>query len=162
MTKAEIDARIDALICQDIAQIDVSAPPAIEGLTVFSDVARLNGSILLANGAGPHPTVALLHGFPGNERNLDLAHVLRRAGYNVVYFSFRGMWGSEGRFSFANVVEDTSAVVKHLRDHASSLRVDPDQIYLIGHSMGGLRHCTPLLRTTGLRALRALQPQILH
>jgi hypothetical protein len=25
------------------------------------------------NVVGPHPTVLLLHGFPGNEKNLDLA-----------------------------------------------------------------------------------------
>jgi hypothetical protein len=30
--------------------------------------------IYIASGAGPHPTVLMLHGFPGNEKNLDLAH----------------------------------------------------------------------------------------
>lgn len=46
---------------------------------------RLNGIVYLANGAGPHPTVVLLHGFPGNEKNLDLAQALRRDGFNVLF-----------------------------------------------------------------------------
>src|SRR4029453_8317257 len=45
---------------------------------------RINGFVYLASGDGPHPTVVLLHGLPGNERNLDLAQAMRRAGANVV------------------------------------------------------------------------------
>ena len=33
----------------------------------------LNAFVYVASGPGPHPMVVLLHGFPGNERNLDLA-----------------------------------------------------------------------------------------
>lgn len=38
--------------------------------------------IYIASGAGPHPTVLMLHGFPSNEKNLDLttAYWLRRWG----------------------------------------------------------------------------------
>ena len=50
----------------------------------------LAGMMLGANGQGPHPTIVLLHGFPGNEKNLDLAQSLRRAGYNVLFFHYRG------------------------------------------------------------------------
>ena len=53
----------------------------------------------------------LLHGFPGNERNLDLAQALRRAGWNAVFFHYRGSWGSDGDFSFGHVLEDVAAVV---------------------------------------------------
>jgi dipeptidyl aminopeptidase/acylaminoacyl peptidase len=100
---------------------------------------RLNGIIYLAQGKGPHPTVLLLHGLPGNERNLDLAQILRRAGWNVVFFHYRGAWGSEGLFSFTNCVEDVGNVLRILRrpEMQKKLRMDGERIVLIGHSMGG-------------------------
>ncbi len=100
---------------------------------------QLNALMYLAAGAGQHPTVVLLHGFPGNERNLDLAQTMRRAGYNVLYFNYRGSWGTPGQFSFTHCIEDTQAALAFLRDPANEakLRVDPDKLILIGHSMGG-------------------------
>jgi len=38
--------------------------------------------------------VVLLHGYPGNERNLDLAQARRRDGWDIVFFHYRGAWGS--------------------------------------------------------------------
>jgi hypothetical protein len=64
------------------------------------------GLIYEAPGVGPHPTALVLHGFPGNERNLDLAQAIRRAGWNAVFFHYRGAWGSEGSFGFVHVLED--------------------------------------------------------
>ena len=92
-----------------------------------------------AQGAGPHPTVILLHGYPGVERNLDLAQAMRRAGINVLYFNYRGSWGSSGTFSFANAQEDVLSAIGYLRtpDVALRLRIDPTRIALVGHSMGG-------------------------
>ena len=46
------------------------------------------------------PVVILCHGMPGQDKNLDLAHALRRAGYFAVTFSYRGVWGSHGEYSF--------------------------------------------------------------
>jgi pimeloyl-ACP methyl ester carboxylesterase len=62
----------------------------------------MNALVYVAAGAGPHPAVILLHGFPGNERNLDLAQDMRRAGWDVLYFNYRGSWGTLGDFSFAH------------------------------------------------------------
>jgi len=99
----------------------------------------LNAIAYLAEGAGPHPVVLLLHGFPGNEKNLDLAQAIRRDGWDVVYFDYRGSWGSPGDFSFTHSIEDTQSAIAYLRDpdHAKKLRSDPANIVLIGHSMGG-------------------------
>ena len=81
-------------VSQDPQSIDAANPPAIVEVNFKSQGKRLNGVVYLANGAGPHPTVVLLHGFPGNEKNLDLAQALRRDGFNVLFFHYRGAWGS--------------------------------------------------------------------
>ena len=115
-----------------------------EGTAFASGGSRMNGVLYEAAGRGPHPTVILLHGFPGNERNLDLAHALRRAGYDVVFFHYRGTWGSGGSFSFANVLEDVGAVIDQVREpeFAQAHRIDPGRIALVGHSMGGFAALT--------------------
>ncbi len=90
-------------------------------------------------GAGPHPTLVICHGLPGNEKNLDLAQAVRRAGWNAVTFNYRGSWGSPGTFRFAHNLQDADAVLAYLRDpaNASKLGVDPKRIAIAGHSMGG-------------------------
>jgi len=114
-------------------------PAAFETFQLPSHGALLNALMYVAAGPGPHPTVLLLHGFPGNERNLDIAQTLRRSGYDVLYFNYRGSWGSPGDFSFTHSIEDTQAAIAYLRDpaNAKKLRVDPNNLILIGHSMGG-------------------------
>ena len=124
-------------VSMDLAQTDEVHRPAMRELAFKSDGASLNGQFFLANGAGPHPTVVLLHGFPGNEKNLDLAQTLRRSGFNVLFFHYRGAWGSEGDFSFSNVLEDVTNAVEFVRTEADEYRVDPSKVILIGHSMGG-------------------------
>jgi alpha/beta superfamily hydrolase len=117
---------------------DRAFPPAMDELSFQSGDARLNGFIYLAQGKSPHPTVVLLHGYPGNERNLDLAQALRRAGMNVLYFNYRGSWGSGGEFSFANAQADVATAVRWLRspEISAKYRIDPQRIALVGHSMG--------------------------
>lgn len=118
---------------------DTTYPAAMETFQIPSHGAMLNALAYIAEGAGPHPVVLLLHGFPGNEKNLDLAQAIRRDGWDVVYFDYRGSWGSPGDFSFAHSIEDTQSAIAYLRDaaHAKKLRSDPAYIVLIGHSMGG-------------------------
>ncbi len=118
---------------------DKAFPAAMQTVQVPSHDALLNGLVYIASGPGLHPVVILLHGFPGNERNLDLAQSIRRAGWDVLFFNYRGSWGSPGAFSFAHSLEDTAAAIAWLRDPAvaTRLRSDPAKIVLIGHSMGG-------------------------
>jgi uncharacterized protein len=99
----------------------------------------MNGLFYLAGGAGPHPTIVLLHGFPGNEQNLDLAQAIRRAGWNVLTLHYRGSWGSPGDFSITHVIEDADAALAFVRqpDIASRYGIDTQRIVLGGHSMGG-------------------------
>ena len=118
---------------------DKQHPAVMETFQLPSHGAQLNALVYVAAGAGPHPVVVLLHGFPGNEKNLDLAQSIRRAGWDVLYFDYRGSWGSPGDFSFTHSTEDVAAALTYLRDpaNAAKLRADPGRIVLIGHSMGG-------------------------
>jgi uncharacterized protein len=131
-------AQIPAAITTDPTH-DTTNPAAFATFQIPSHGALLNAIAYIAPGSGPHPVVLLLHGFPGNEKNLDLAQTIRRAGWTVVYFDYRGSWGSPGSFSFTHSIEDTQSAIAYLRDpaNAKKLRADPSYIVLIGHSMGG-------------------------
>jgi pimeloyl-ACP methyl ester carboxylesterase len=130
--------QISAAITTDPVQ-DKSFPAAMQTFQIPSHGVMLNALAYVAEGAGPHPIVILLHGFPGNEKNLDLAQAIRRDGWDVVYFNYRGSWGSPGDFSFTHSIEDTQAAIAYLRDSANAkkLQADPGYIALVGHSMGG-------------------------
>lgn len=97
------------------------------------------GTAFVPPGKGPFPVLLFCHGMPGLERNLDLLHAVRRAGWVAVYFNVRGAWGSPGRYSFAGNLEDADAALAYLRDpaQAAKLRADPGRIVLGGHSFGG-------------------------
>ena len=119
---------------------DKVTPATMQSFQLPSHGSQLNALMYEAAGAGPHGTVILLHGFPGNEKNLDLAQAIRRDGWNVLYFDYRGSWGSPGAFSFQHSIEDAASALAYLRDpaNAARLRVNPNRIVLVGHSMGGM------------------------
>ena len=133
-----IPAPIPAAIFTDPAP-DKAHPPRMEVLHIPSGGVEINGVAYLAGGAGAHPTVVLMHGLPGNEKNLDLAQAIRRAGWNVLTFNYRGSWGSPGTYSFAGNLADARAVLDYARDpaNAATLRIDTRRLVLAGHSMGG-------------------------
>jgi diadenosine tetraphosphate (Ap4A) HIT family hydrolase len=119
---------------------DKDHPDAMAAFQLPSHGANINAVLYTASGVGPHPTMLLLHGFPGNEQNLDIAQAVRRAGWNVLTLHYRGSWGSEGKFSFAHCAEDAEAALAWLRDPANVARyaIDPARIVTAGHSMGGM------------------------
>jgi len=116
-----------------------SGAPSMDAIAILSHGARLNGLIYRAAGEGPHAVAVFFHGFPGNEKNLDLAQAVRRAGWDAVYFDYRGSWGSGGAFSLANSLDDVSAVLAWIRAPAnvSKYRLDASRIAIVGHSFGG-------------------------
>jgi pimeloyl-ACP methyl ester carboxylesterase len=118
---------------------DHAHPASMRVLHIPDHGVLINGLVYAPGGAGPHPTVVLCHGLPGNEKNLDLAQAVRRAGWNAVTFNYRGSWGSAGKFSFAHTLQDAEAVLAYLRDpaNAEKLGIDTHRIVLVGHSMGG-------------------------
>lgn len=118
---------------------DAAHPARSAVLHIPTGGVKVNGVAYLAPGAGLHPTVILFHGLPGNEKNLDLAQAIRRAGWNVVTLNYRGSWGSPGTFSFRGNLDDAQAALAYVRDpaNAAKLQVDTRRLVLMGHSMGG-------------------------
>jgi len=118
---------------------DAAHPADMAAFTVPTGGVRVNAMIYLASGDQPHPTMLMLHGFPGNETNIDLMQAARRAGWNVMRVNYRGSWGSPGKFSFAGSRADGEAALAFLRDPANvaQYRIDPTRIVVAGHSMGG-------------------------
>jgi pimeloyl-ACP methyl ester carboxylesterase len=114
-------------------------PAGMTALHIPSHGVEINGLVYQPSGAGPHPTLVICHGLPGNEKNLDLAQAVRRAGWNAVSFNYRGSWGSPGSFRFAQNLEDADAVLAYLRDPANAARlgIDTKRMAIAGHSMGG-------------------------
>ena len=70
--------------------IDKQSPPGFAVLTIPSHGVELDAWLYLASGSNPHGTVILAHGLPGYEMNGDLAQSIRRAGWNVLLFHYRG------------------------------------------------------------------------
>lgn len=135
---APLPPPVDLAITTDPAR-DAAHPAAMYQLAIPSHDAPMFGVFYRASGGEAHPTVVLLHGLPGFEQNGDLAQTIRRAGWNVLIFHYRGDWGSGGTFSFGNCVEDVRAVLDYLRlsENFARLGIDPHRLALIGHSMGG-------------------------
>ena len=104
-----------------------------------------HGSILYAyfseaHGKGPHPTVILLHGSPGGNRDvLGLAKAAPRAGWNALVFNYRGFYESEGISSLKNSVEDVFSALNFIQSDeiVKKYRIDVDHIALAGWSYGG-------------------------
>ena len=143
-------------VTMDPRAMDRDAPAGMRQLSIESDGAMMNGIVYLAQGEGPHPTAILLHGFPGNERNLDLGQAIRRAGWNVLFFHYRGSWGSEGVFSLGHAIEDVHAAVAFLRAESTRFRVDPRKIALVGHSTGGFAALIAAARDPGIVGIAAV------
>ena len=137
---------------------DTAFPPAIEEVAFDSHGDRLNGLVYVADGPGPHPAVVLLHGFPGNEKNLDLAQDMRAAGWNVLFFHYRGAWGSEGDYTLTHVIEDVASATDFLRTHADQYRTNPDHIVLVGHSMGGFASLQAAARDEAIACAAGIAP----
>jgi len=116
---------------------DKNAKAGFRELIIPSAQSKLQGFMYSPNGKQKHPTLIMLHGYPGNEKNLDLAQVVRAHGWNVIYFDYRGSWGSQGKFGFKHCVEDVVNLVAYCKKNAAALNIDTANIALFGHSMGG-------------------------
>lgn len=138
LTASTLAAQVPNAISVDPPR-DSANPARMEVLHIPSGGVNINGVGYLASGPGVHPTLILFHGLPGNEKNLDLAQAVRRAGWNAITVNYRGSWGSPGKFRFGGNLEDAEAVLAFVHDTANALRlgIDPQRVVVAGHSMGG-------------------------
>ncbi|MDG4824926.1 alpha/beta fold hydrolase [Asanoa sp. WMMD1127] len=129
-----------------------ASTPAV---TIVSGGETLPGVLHIPAGPGPHPVVVLLHGFPGIERNFDLAHALRRAGYAALVFHYRGSWGTGGVWSWGNVLGDALRVVAAVGEDRlwATHRLDPRRVAVVGHSLGGFAALMTAAVAPGVRAV---------
>ena len=117
---------------------DKAYPATMEAPDILSHGARLNSVFYLASGIGPHPTVLLFHGFPGNEKNMDLAYAIQRAGWNVLFPTIAVPGEAPALFLLP-----TQSKIRNLQSIFCAIRQcqeiphRPEKIVLIGHSMGG-------------------------
>lgn len=124
----------------DVDEQFMAVPSKNVGFTVQSHGEDIFGRILLPalkSESDRAPVLVMLHGYPGREQNQDIPPAMRRTGVATAYFSYRGIWGSHGYYRFSHLMEDTFTVVEMLRRQAEQYRLDPDRIYILGHSMGG-------------------------
>ena len=142
-------------------------PASLDGVILHSHGQRMLGSFFRPTLHPPskipgaerrgRPTVLLLHGIPGVEKNYDLAYALRDAGWNVLAFHYRGCWGSEGHYSLPGIVDDVAAAVDYLCENPS---VDPQRLVGVGLSLGGLGVISAAARDERLRAIVAMNPLV--
>ena len=86
-----------------------------------------------------HPAMVMFHGFPGICNNHDLAMLFCNAGFVVVVPNAPGAWGSEGFYSFDGIIDaacDVAGFV-HAPETCEKYHIDPKNIFVFGHSMGG-------------------------
>ncbi len=151
--------KIDRAVFTDPVR-DAAHPARMAVVHIPSGGVEINAVIYVAAGKGPHPVVVLCHGLPGNEKNLDLAQAIRRAGWTVVTFNYRGSWGSPGSYSFANDLADVDAVLAYARDpvNAAKLGFDSRRIVLGGHSLGGWATAMTATHDKGLSGAFMISP----
>ena len=119
---------------------------------------RIRGTMYVAAGRGPHPTVLFLHGFPGRQEWPDFVKPLRSSGRNVLAIHYRGTWNSDGRYSPNSVLEDVERARAFLRTPGARARYRSSDapVALVGHSFGAWVALTAARRSPERECVAAL------
>ena len=120
-----------------VAQSQASTPVDI---TIDRNGVLLKGKFYISEGTENFPTVILLHGFPGNEKDvLGLGNILAQEGINALTFNYSGTHQSHGQLNFENTQKDIKAVFEfiHNSENIHKHKIDTTRIYLGGFSYGG-------------------------
>ncbi len=92
------------------------------------------GGLYSPRAPGRRPAVLFLHGFPGVQKNEDIAAELCRRGAVGFVPHFGGGWGSAGLFSVTGMLADAQAALRLLRRYR---HVDGGRAAVVGLSLGG-------------------------
>ena len=116
------------------------APRVKEEEVAFAgnDGVRLSGTLVLPEGAGPHPAMIHVHGrgCQGRGGFLRRARVLARYGVAGLAFDKRGVGASEGSCERATIEEETNDVLAALDLLAGRGEIDRARIGAMGSSAG--------------------------
>ncbi len=107
----------------------------IENIQINHREHKLDGRIYRTVGDTHKPSVIICIGYPGDTKHMDLAEELALNNINVLIFYYSGAWGSEGTYSFTNLVSSTQSAIEWLIQQPYT---DPLRIALISHSMGSI------------------------
>ncbi|MBS7651162.1 MAG: alpha/beta fold hydrolase [Candidatus Bathyarchaeia archaeon] len=127
----------------------------LERLTFKSKRQKLLGVIWYPADAERPPAVLILHGFPGIEKNYDLAYSLCQMKIASMIFHYRGCWGSGGRYSFLGCFEDAMIAMEELISRKDILG---DNVAVVGHSFGGMVAIYLSAHIKGVKATVAMSP----
>jgi len=155
-----------AIVKEDVERaIAARAAPAlpIQRVQFYSDGYRLDGLLYTPRGlpAGERrPGVVLLVGYTYLKTMVmpEIAKVLNAAGYVALVFDYRGFGDSEGprgRLMPMEQVADARAALTFLSDQPA---VDPNQLAVIGISLGGAHAITVAALDRRVKAAVALEP----
>ena len=136
--------------------------PVWDGFEVVVGGERVMGYTMAAGGPKDvlHPAVVLLHGFPGHTQNTDISAALMRSGITTINPHYRGCWGSDGNYSFTGNIEDATAIAKKVRskEFCEQYQIDPDNIFFVGHSIGGFTTINTMRRVPWIRGGVCIAP----
>ncbi|MGQ9542637.1 MAG: alpha/beta hydrolase [Candidatus Bathyarchaeia archaeon] len=127
----------------------------LERLTFKSKGQKMLGVLYHPANVEKPSSVLILHGFPGIEKNYDLAYALCQNGLASMIFHYRGCWGSGGTYSFLGCLDDA---VKAMEELTRREDVCGDNVAVVGHSFGGLVAIHLSAHTKKARATVAISP----
>ena len=133
-----------------------------DALVFKSEGSEIYGQILIPDRAfgGGRPCVLMFHGFAGFGRFDDVGQALCRAGCVVIIPHHRGAWGSQVMYSVSSCVQDAVGLVRYVKspEFLQKYHIDPDAVFLIGHSMGGNTVLNAAAEVSGVRGIVMLAP----
>lgn len=118
-----------------------------------ADGTPLHGWFVPPKTKDPKGTVVFSHGNAGSVgHHLGFAMWLAEAGYNVLFYDYRGFGKSGGRVDRRGMIDDVKAAFAYARSRKD---VDHNRLVSYGHSLGGAQSITALgeAPVKGLRAI---------
>ena len=109
-------------------------------ITFNSEGSKIQGVFYPANINKLAPTVILLHGSPGNDKEpLGLGTKMMQEGINALAFNYRGTWASDGFYSPKNSLQDVNSTVAFLLspNTINEFSIDTTNLFIAGYSYGG-------------------------
>lgn len=115
---------------------DLTTPPGAHEVTYQSGALHLKAWISIPNDPTKHAAILFLHaGFEMEAEDWEVTQPFRDAGYIVMMPTARGENGQHGIFTmYYDEVDDVIHAADYLR---SQPFVDPDRVFVAGHSVGG-------------------------